>query len=164
MKDGYFDVWLPTLDLAKLIRLFSDGQDFDDPASRMNFYDACERGFLSRATGRTQTVEFSRLGWARAAAHQHNDQCSQPNSTVVVSTRGSPVGHYHPTLLSCRLQFIYPPNIGVPVRSSLLSQSATRLSLLSNQRLQPIQLINVLGRYFFNQNQKNFECGEYGVR
>jgi uncharacterized protein YeaO (DUF488 family) len=57
VRDGYFDVWLPTLaPSAKLLARVKE-RDYDDPSVRKAFIDAYERELLATAEGR-QTVQF----------------------------------------------------------------------------------------------------------
>jgi uncharacterized protein YeaO (DUF488 family) len=57
VRDGYFDVWLPSVAPSlKLLHRFKH-RDWDDPAVRKAFFDSYEHELLSSAAGR-QTVEF----------------------------------------------------------------------------------------------------------
>jgi uncharacterized protein YeaO (DUF488 family) len=57
VRDGYFDVWLPTLaPSAKLLARVMK-RDFDDPSVREAFFDAYEWELLASAESR-QTVAF----------------------------------------------------------------------------------------------------------
>lgn len=58
VRDGYFDVWLPTLaPSTKLLARFKKHRFTDDPAADRAFFDTYERELLSSAEGR-QTVAF----------------------------------------------------------------------------------------------------------
>jgi uncharacterized protein YeaO (DUF488 family) len=51
-RDGYFDVWLPSLaPSARLLTRFK-GRDFDDPATRQAFFNNYERELLAKAESR----------------------------------------------------------------------------------------------------------------
>ena len=57
VRDGYFDVWLPSLaPSTKLLARFKN-RDFDDPSVRKVFFDSYERELLGSAEGR-QIVQF----------------------------------------------------------------------------------------------------------
>ena len=57
VRDGYFDVWLPSLaPSAKLLARFKN-RDFDNPSVRKVFFDSYERELLGSAEGR-QIVQF----------------------------------------------------------------------------------------------------------
>ena len=57
VRDGYFDVWLPTLaPSAKLLARFKK-RDFDDNSVRKAFFDSYERELLATAEGR-QNIQF----------------------------------------------------------------------------------------------------------
>ena len=57
VRDGYFDVWLPTLAPSVKLITRSRKRDFNDPSVRKAFFDAYERELLSTAESR-QTVQL----------------------------------------------------------------------------------------------------------
>ena len=58
VRDGYFDVWLPTLaPSTKLLARFKKHRYTDDPAADRAFFDSYERELLATAESR-QTVKF----------------------------------------------------------------------------------------------------------
>jgi uncharacterized protein YeaO (DUF488 family) len=57
VRDGYFDVWLPSLAPSSNLLTRVKKHNFDDPSVRKAFFDAYERELLSSAEGR-QIVKF----------------------------------------------------------------------------------------------------------
>lgn len=60
IREGYFDVWLPSLSPSeKLLHRFKH-RDWENPSVRRAFFDSYEHELLSTAVGR-QNVEFVAL-------------------------------------------------------------------------------------------------------
>ena len=56
-RDGYFDVWLPSLAPSRKLLAWLKRRNLEDPAVRGSFFDRYERELLATAEGR-QNVEF----------------------------------------------------------------------------------------------------------